>query len=295
MTGFDASQHPRAVAGTFAVKVQTAPETSLRKPAFTAGERVLAVDRLGTVDLVVGDTLTVRHPNGDLALYSTRQVSALDETDEVSLRRTEIAAAISEIRDFLPTLPDQVAEDLSWTERSINNGAWGDLRNEAQVALIDAKIFGKTDPWLDDVTDTIDDISAESRSILSNERHVARAIASQTAQALASRHLIGEVDGWSQDGYDHLTRAWRECVGSVHPDDETSPASWAKRPAVTATGRRQFFADLQRINDVIDERDALVFDDDESRVGVDEEKLGPELSSAYTKLQQYGYANGLVD
>ncbi len=47
----------------------------------------------------------------------------------------------------------------------------------------------------------------------------ARGVASNTAEALVARDLIGQ-HGFTQEHYDTLTRSWRTVIGPVHPDDK---------------------------------------------------------------------------
>jgi hypothetical protein len=130
----------------------------------------------------------------------------------------------------------------------LNEGAWGDIEAAAHIAVAQAEI-----PMSDEHThaaDAIADFSAPSafdlvkRSPgLSRTDYVAASAVREAAWALARRDLVGDdrvtrrsehsghVSGWTQEAYDHITRPYRLVVGPLHPDDESLPASWAKRPS----------------------------------------------------------------
>ena len=294
MTEFN-DLHPRQAAGRFTDKDQSAPETSLTvvDQLANVGDLVDVGDRRGQVTEITNGTYLVVYPNGDQSL-ETKRTATVHTAVADTISTLAVVVAIGRIRDRAATLTDQQVEDLVWTNAQTNVGAWGDLRHNAEVALIDATIFGHRDQWLDEHAATVDDLTVQQRQQLTDPHIAARTIAGRTAEAVAARHLIGQVDGWTQDGYDHLTRPWRENIGPAHPDDEARPASWDLRPAPSAGLRRAFRDDLAKINAVIIERGALIVDEEDGWTGVDEEKLGPELSRTYSGLQQYGYANGLL-
>lgn len=66
-------------------------------------------------------------------------------------------------------------------------------------------------------------------------------IARRTALALFYRDRIDDSSGgWTQDHYDHVTRAWREAIGPIHPDDEVRPASWDRTQHTAMSPSRKF-------------------------------------------------------
>lgn len=292
MTDFNENEHPRTTDGTFAIKGQTAPETELTRHGLSAGMRVTVDLRAGTVTRVDGDTCVIEYPNGDQALEDEKDVEPVDEPDEVRGDRQVAAQAIVGIRKSLREGQEKFG-DLAWVQRAINDGAWSDLRDTAVVGLIDTGANGYRDVWLDEHAAEINDLSIAERRALEPDAAKAFDIAETTAEAVSARHLIGSVDGWTQEAYDHLTRPWRVTYGSIHPDDEVSPESWGKRSIPTLAARQVFLNDLEKINAEIRGRDALIHFED-GFDGIDEEKLGPDLSRAYSNLTSYGYANSLL-
>jgi hypothetical protein len=297
MTDFNSAQHPRIADGSFTDKAQSAPETNLVKQRdAVAGERVLVADRFGLVAGVDGETYRVRYANGDQSL-ETAETAELVELDPSELIEKEATRdIILALKPALMNLDETSIYDVAWTSRKINEGAWGDSRQAAYAAYRELSNEGLSDPWLVEDADEIGSVWHERRHSMPSIEHQAVHAARDAAWAVAARHLIGRTPGWTQDAYDHLTRPWRANVGELHPEDapinesrEVARFKLSSSPSL----QRVFDRDLAKLNGTIARAGAIVYDDGKA-VGVDEEKIPADIASAYSKLQQFGYANGLI-
>jgi hypothetical protein len=198
-------------------------------PAPGIGDEVTVSDRVGRVIGEDNGTLHVLYGNGDQSVETehtavNRMVSAEDAANKLLIN-----ASIDTIRERAVNLSEAEATALISVEKQINDGAWGDVRDAFSVGTIDAEIHGLHDVWLTEKTEYLGELARQGSSdnILDG-----RAIARDTAAALANRHLIGNpiTPGITQESYDHQTRAWRERFGAIHPGDEVRPESWTKRP-----------------------------------------------------------------
>jgi hypothetical protein len=198
-------------------------------PAPAIGDEVTVSGRVGKVIGEDNGTLHVLYGNGDQSLETERTAINQQVSPEDAANKLLIDASIETIRERSTNLTEAEAAALISVERQINDGAWGDVHDGFIVGKIDAEIHGLHDKWL---TERIEPLGGLARQGGSDDLLDGRAIARDTAEALASRHLIGNpiTPGITQESYDHETRAWRERFGAVHPGDEVRPASWARRP-----------------------------------------------------------------
>ena len=292
------SLHPRGNPGKpteFTDKLQSAPPASTELPVpsrpATAGDRILIDGRVGHVMSDDG-LLEILYPNGDVAIEPANAGALVVETAEEAAETAATRAGIESIYETVIHLDADQSQGIRWTFEKINVGGWGELNKQAGDALMDADIDLGLMETSDELYNDLHRGAGEDDTQI-----IDAALASTTARALAARTLIGQVDGWTQEAYDHVTRPWRQNIGQVHPSDELEPASWSKRAIPSAAEKRAFDRDLARLDQLVVDKGAYLVEMDEDTgdiyEGIDEEKFGPELSAEYSALQARGYERGL--
>lgn len=264
---FNESGINRDTGGRFAEKLGTAPDFSLDEPPLgptdfsngqyviytydsgkTVAGRVIHSDyyeaeenRIYTIALDDGNTWSGVYGE-DLSNDTSR-----DSTESIArAARFDSAYGVSR------TLPDgKVSRSermhLAAIEAGINEGMNEEWRNQAMRAFdrfaAEDTASGSeevgTRELLDDSFD--DQLRALERVGIMDDEKNEQEIARRTALALLYRDRIDDSsDNWTQDHYDHLTRAWREAIGPVHPDDEERPASWDTTQHTAMSPARKF-------------------------------------------------------
>ena len=266
-----------------------------RTPVVGDRVRVLGDHRVGTVAAERGGQLTLHLPNGDGYTVPAESTELIEETAE-QLQATELTRQeLARLYTATQVITRDQAVNIGWTYSQINYGAWSELKHSGNLALLEAGLRGTTDQWLDEEAAIMGELRRHVQRTGDDTDIRAASIAESTAGAVAVRHLIDVIPGWTQKHYDHATRAWRENIGPVHQDDELTPASWSDRPVPSAATKRQFDADMAAMDRVIVDRGALRIDE-HSEYGdtyLDEERLGPELTAQLVRLRDYGVDNGL--
>jgi len=223
MSTYEESQHDRTRDGKYAEMAGSAPESVLTAPAESA----------------VSD-----HPEQSYA--DSGGVGSTE--DSAILGALRVTEAISAVSTRLPLLTEEQRTQLGERRSALNEGAWGDLSERAWFSIrrIDAdeatwaSMGGRDGSDLHVVNPNraaaeavYDDEFYRTRNAdLPDSHYAAMSAAHDAAVALTHRWKIGrsEYPGWTQEAYDHLTRPWREVIGSLQPDDEARPGSWDARP-----------------------------------------------------------------
>lgn len=165
----------------------------------------------------------------------------VDSTEGIA-RAKRVAAGMSLVD---AELSDSQRAHLMDIHYGINEGAWGDIRGEANDALQHLRGLIEEDSFEEMDYQRMDDaFETKHRQIVRNggsdDEIAVNAIARATANAVFFHDRIGEHPKWTQEAYDHLTRPYREAVGAVHEDDIPTPASWADRQHTAMSAERKF-------------------------------------------------------
>lgn len=289
------------ISGRWEEKSQSADELGQLTPDMNwkqviVGRSMTPATRRGTVVQSDGFTLRIQYPDGTQSVEVAADVQRVDESTSALEELQADSEAIEAIADKLPDVSLARLEDVSWTHLKINEGSGAAIRTGAYSALFTARKDGFTNTELDAQLDG----EFACPSIIEVEGAVgyrARTAAQDAMLALSARHLVGQMPGWTQEAYDHLTRPWSNDITLAHPDDEVEPESWELLPVPSASLKRTFDNDLQKLNEVIEKKGALIIVEGPGEApwrGVDEAKLGPKLTEMYQRLQQFGYAQGLI-
>ena len=203
--------------------------------------------------------VTPEHPReiADKAAANTHEADVtLYQAAAVEVSRADLIAAIA--TQMRHVTEAQIA-DVSMIRTTLSEGAWSRDRSNATTALFN---LSPDDGQDEDLDDTARELYAERIAAYAHrvndqptEWYATLSAAEEAARALANRHLIGAVEGWDQDAYDTLTRAWSTVFGPVHPDDDISPESWAKRPLSTEEVQSLSPATLTRYTEVAQVKD----------------------------------------
>jgi hypothetical protein len=251
---FAETDHPRESDGKFAEKTGAAPEVELdgfllspeAEPVdFPNGQHVLYKrwDGDAPARILHGDpyedtgnrvyTLIMDDGNTWSGVYAEelRVDPSVDSTDSIA-RSASFDAGYKLVREMTDGRVSRSERmHLVDIEAGINEAMNEEWRNQALrgFARLGEETEGTEDKHLRDIIDeAVDDAHAslKRRGFLEGEEREL-AVTRQTALALFYRNRIDDSsDDWTQDHYDHVTRAWREAVGPIHPDDEARPASW---------------------------------------------------------------------
>lgn len=262
---FDSAQHPRAVDGKFTEKRGTAPDFTLDKAAaedFALGQYVTF--QMGGSEPMSGEVFqahryteigptaySVRLDDGNTwsGLYGNEiwEDSTRDSTENIArYARFNDAHGLSQaITSDKATRSERM--HLADIEAGINEGMNEEWRNQATRAFaqFQSEDIASNSPearlreLLDESSD--DQLRALERVGIMEDERYEQEISRRTALAVFYRDRIDDSsDNWTQDHYDHLTRAWREAIGPVHPDDEERPKSWDATQHTAMSPARKF-------------------------------------------------------
>lgn len=253
---FVETEHPRTAQGKFAEKLGTAPDFSLDEPPietaaddFVPGQYVI-LRPAGEDGEFRGEVLQAyRYSQNEPMAYTVvlddgntwsgvygsdiREDTSRDSAGNIA-RHARFNAAY-DVSQYITQGKASRSErmHLAAIETGINEGMNEEWRNQAERAF---QQFEYADglaqnpeaslrEMLDESSD--DQIRALTRVGMMDDERYEQDISRRTALALLYRDRIDDSsDNWTQDHYDHLTRAWREAIGPIHPDDKERPASW---------------------------------------------------------------------
>ena len=270
---FVETEHPRTAQGKFAEKLGTAPDFTLDEPRietaaddFVPGQYVtyLADGKHGEKVEFHGEVLQAyRYSENEPMAYTLvlddgntwsgvygsdiREDQSRDSAENIA-RHARFNAAYG-VSQHITQGKASRSERMHLTaiESGINEGANVDWRNQAERAFMqfayDDGVAKNPEARLRELLDesSDDQIRALTRVGMMDDERDEQDISRRTALALLYRDRIDDAsDNWTQDHYDHLTRAWREAIGPVHPDDAERPASWDSTQHTAMSPARKF-------------------------------------------------------
>lgn len=270
---FVETEHPRTAQGKFAEKLGTAPDFSLDEPLiettadnFVPGQYVILspAGEDGKKAAFRGEVLQAyRYSDGEPMAYTLvledgntwsgiygsdiREDTSRDSAENIARHaRFNAAYDVSQhITQGKATRSERM--HLTAIEAGINEGMNAEWRNQAERAFTqfehDDSITQNPDARLRELLDesSDDQIRALTRVGMMDDERDEQEISRRTALALLYRDRIDDSsDNWTQDHYDHLTRAWREAIGPIHPEDKERPASWDATQHTAMAPARKF-------------------------------------------------------
>lgn len=265
---FVEADHERHQDGKFAEKLGSAAEITLAREAYTPGQYVTytyqedgetvtlhgavlqADDAPGTHTLLLEDgNMWSGIPTSELQEDTAQDASANVARHARFNAARDVAQAIG-----FGKVSQSERMHLADIESGINEGMNEEWRNQAARAFVqfkqeDADALSpeaRLRELLDETADT--HLRALERMGILPDEQYEQDISRRTALAVLYRDRIDDSsDNWTQDHYDHLTRAWREAVGPVHPDDEPRPASWdvTQHTAMSPARKYESYSDAE--------------------------------------------------
>lgn len=267
---FNESEINRGTGGRFTEKLGTAPDFSLDEPPvetaaddFVPGQYVI-LRPAGEDGEFHGEVLQAyRYSEGEPTAYTVvlddgntwsgiygsdiREDTTRDSAENIA-RHARFNAAYN-VSQYITRGKASRSErmHLAAIETGINEGMNVEWRNQAARAFAQFEHDDSTAQhpearlreMLDESSD--DQLRALTRVGMMDDERYEQEIARRTALALLYRDRIDDSsDNWTQDHYDHLTRAWREAIGPVHPDDEERPKSWDTTQHTAMSPARKF-------------------------------------------------------